>query len=485
MKKKFITISLLVLSMSMTVTGCNNKSGSYHRVEELTNVLRDAQLSMGFDSLQTTGDVSILVVPVQLKNEREWTESMLDELDKCFFGSAEDTNYWESVTSYYYKSSYGQLNIIGEISDVFELNYTKDEFNRLGYYDYNEFMWMDGVDGYVIPQFRTWADPELLQKYDTDNNGHVDATIFIYSNDYTNGASDEFWAWCYYLNSKNTDLERPYVGSYMWASYSFMQDGTDDGIDAHTYIHEFGHLLGLDDYYGSDNSPVGALEMQSYNVGDQSSFSKLQLDWLKPYVLDGNSDVYDIPLRSCALYPDAILINDNWNGGSEDEYLLIEYYTPEGNNYLDSEVSYMNNSVYHMYTESGLRIYHVDARLAKLHPTSGRFISYSDQVYDDGYIYFPGATNGAGWSYLNYPDSENFKLVQLMQADVSSVRSPDLFLNGGYASNSTLYHVGQGFSASNLFFTNGDCFNNGQKVGYSISFLSEEDGIATVRIRKI
>ncbi|MCD8194899.1 MAG: hypothetical protein LUD22_01165, partial [Coprobacillus sp.] len=448
MKKELVLLSLLTVSLSLTVAGCDSRhEGGYYQVEGLTNTMYDCQVSMGYDSLYPIGDVSVLVVPVQLKNEREWTEEMLNDIDIAFFGKAEETNYWESVASYYEISSYGQLHISGEVTDPFYFDYTKEDFLKLDYYGY------DAVESYLIPQYNSSADIDLLQKYDTDNNGHVDAVMFIYSNDYTPDGSDDFWAWCWYRDVE-TNLTRPTISTYMWASYSFIHDGTDSGIDSHTYIHEFGHILGLDDYYGGGGNyynACGALEMQSYNVGDQSSVTKLQLGWINPIVIDGSQSIYDIPLRSSALYPDAILINDEWTGGAEDEYLLIEYYTPEGNNKLDSEVSYMGNSHYQMYTDSGLRIYHVDARLAKINPISGGFRGYSDQIYDDGYMYYPAATNiSVFWSYLNYPDCENFKLSALMQANVETKRDSNHFANGGWASNGTLYHVGQSFAASSV-----------------------------------
>ena len=66
----------------------------------------------------------------------------------------------------------------------------------------------------------------------------------------------------------------------MWASYEFMNDSGTNRIDAHTYIHETGHLLGSDDFYSNeDYDPVGDLEMQSYNVGDMGAFSKFQFGW--------------------------------------------------------------------------------------------------------------------------------------------------------------------------------------------------------------
>ena len=269
----------------------------------------------------------------------------------------------------------------------------------------------------------------------------------------------------------------------MWVSYEFMHDSGNNKIDAHTYIHESGHLLGLDDYYNYDNEgdPLGALEMQSYNVSDQGSHTKLLNGWFDPYVIDGSKDEVEIKLNTASLYNEAILINDNWNGTPIDEYLLVEYYTPLGNNYHDAASSNRNYNT--MYTEAGLRIYHVDARLVNLN-SRDVFQSYATTL-GESENQFIGASNSRSLSYLKSPYNSKYKLSQLMQADVNKATSPKHFLNGGVASNSTLYHEGQSFEASSVFFANNTQFNNGEEVGYRITCLSLDGASANIRIEKI
>ena len=115
----------------------------------------------------------------------------------------------------------------------------------------------------------------------------------------------------------------------MWASYQFLKNGYYDKynqgkLETHTFIHETGHLLGLDDYYCYDDlsswDPAGALDMQSYNVGDHNVFSKFVLGWLEPYVV---TDECEIELKTSSLYPEAILIKNDWNGSSYMVYYMM------------------------------------------------------------------------------------------------------------------------------------------------------------------
>ena len=467
---------------STTTTDSNTTSNieqlGYYKAETLRYSVKDAQDSMGYYSLNTTGRQKLLVVPVQLRGATQWTSNMLSRLDTAFFGTPEETNYWESVSSYYSKSSYEKLTLEGEVIDPIQLNYSVSQLSS-----YNRVS--DIISDYIVPAFDQQVDNQIKQEYDQDKDSYIDATIFVYSNPYD---GDAFWAWVWYLQDQNASISNPSVGNYMWASYEFMNDSGTNRIDAHTYIHETGHLLGSDDFYSNeDYDPVGNLEMQSYNVGDMGAFSKFQFGWSTPYVIDGSRDVVELTIGTSSLYSDAILINDNWNGSSLDEYLLIEYYTPTQNNQLDSENSYNGSR---MYTKSGLRIYHVDARMAKLRKTySGySFVSYSDEINDDGYVYFPAASNlGADWTYFNDKSLfKSYKLVSLMQSDVvRGVSGARHFKNDGTASNSTLFDINETFTANDTSFTNGTNFNDGSLVGYSVTLISKNDTYATVRIEKI
>ena len=65
----------------------------------------------GCEYFPSTGNNKMLVVPVMFKGESlNNSSSVLRDLDLVFNGSKESTG-WESVSSYYYESSYHILNL--------------------------------------------------------------------------------------------------------------------------------------------------------------------------------------------------------------------------------------------------------------------------------------------------------------------------------------------------------------------------------------
>lgn len=468
------------VSSSLTSSSSSLAQVGYHQAEAPSQILRDANNSLGQYPLKSTGTQKLLVVPVQLSDGPAWTSTMLSRINTAMFGTPEETGYFESVASFYHKSSYGAITITGEVTNPLILtSYTVSSLDKLG---------EKAPEQVVIPKYYETADTALLKSYDQDLDGRVDATLFVYSNNFSNKKDSAYWAWVWYPDF-GTNATKPKISTYFWVSYEFTNEtGGGEYIDAHTFIHETGHVLGLDDYYNYDDeyNPAGTLEMQSYNVGDQGMFSKMELGWVNPYVLnDVHEDSVIVPLRSSALYPDALLLNDSWNGTPNDEYILIEYYTPEGNNRVDSLSAYSNGE--RMYSESGLRIYYSDARIVKLN-SQGNFVAYSDKVYESSaYSYFTGASNSTSWSYLSSANASEFKLLSLQQSNVTSGTSRQALINGGEASRTgTLFKAGQTWKALSTIFPSGaNTFNNGKKIGYSVSLDHVEAGVAYVRVDRI
>src|SRR5690606_6554563 len=179
--------------------------------------------------------------------------------------------------------------------------------------------------------------------------------------------------WVYsakYGYAKNTTLDTKKVEYYFWASYAFIEDSLSGlsnlVVNAETYIHELGHLMGFPDLYSYADEvygPVGGFDMMDYNVGDHGPANKLLYGWLQPYVVP-TTGMYQVTLDSYSTdndqFGNALLIPYNFNdlsdGNAFDEYLLIMFYTPKGLYNGHMNYNYVLNN-------AAIVIYRVDARM--------------------------------------------------------------------------------------------------------------------------
>lgn len=505
MKKKFLLFASMLTLVSCDISlegffssfpfGSNNTSSfiaskiygdNFYQPDKLKYTLQDVNSQVNWVTSESVGNQKMLVVPVQLSGATSWTSSMLTNLNTVFFGEASSTTF-ESVKSYFKKSSYDNLIIDGVVTDVFRSQYSKTDIVNATKNGYT-------CSDYIAAEFYESASTSLLNEYDVNNDGFVDNCVFIYSNNYATTSSsqyeqDSFWAWCTYYDYQS-NMTKPSINNYMWASYYFINDGytfyNNSKPDAHTFIHESGHLLGLDDYYCYDEKNAwdcaGQLDMQSYNVGDHNIYSKLALGWVKPYVV---TDSTSIELKTSALNPEAILINDSWNGSAFDEYILIEYYTPQGLNEVDSKYNF--NGRDKMYSYNGLRIYHVDARLTELNVSNEGELSFKGYTDDIKSTYnsvtYIGSSNSASYSYLNSPYNKVFRQLHLIDQGEQNVLNNG---NGGSIVNKSALWTGpKTFTPSSKYFYNGVKFNDGTDIGYTISVANLTDEGCLVTIEKI
>jgi hypothetical protein len=233
-------------------------------------------------------------------------------------------------------------------------------------------------------------------------------------------------------------------------------------VDAHVYIHEVGHLLGLLDYYSYDRSrgdwgPAGALDMMDFNIGDHNGFSKMVLGWIPPTLI---SQPGTVVLPSIANQPSILMLTKPNPTTMMDEYILIEFYQPIGLNQKDSQASFSGRYP-RMFTESGLKIYHIDARIAQLMITDQglMFNAYVKEMVDtSGYRYQLAHSNTMSRNAIG--TNPNFKLIHLLES--SGINT---FKHQGFATNATLFQTGMEFNQNHLPFY----FNDGTRLPWQLS----------------
>ena len=339
------------------------------------------KMTFGMSGLPSTGTYDVLVIPVEISGS-PFPSNYQTQLDLVFNGSSSATG-WESVSSYYNKSSYGMLNLNFVISPKYTTTNSKSYYDNLS----------DDGDQYAIKEALLALDPTInFADYDFNQDGVIDSVVFIYSVEYDYD-TNPWWAWVFaakYGEAKNITLDGKDFEYYMWASYHFLDDNLpalNPVVNAETYIHELGHLMGLIDYYSftHDYGPLGGFDMMDYNVGDHGPASKVLLGWLQPYI--GTTGTYEVSLESFALDIDgigsAIIIPYQSNafndGNAFDEFIIIMFYTPTGLYLAHQNSSFLPNG-------AGIAVFHVDARLYEGAQFWSNYFLYDNDGASDFFI---------------------------------------------------------------------------------------------------
>lgn len=427
----------------------------------------------------SVGDLNLLVVPVVISGYRNIAnDNTRNKIEKGFFGSEEDTG-WESVSTYFNKSSFGRLNIKGHVTEWFDSGLSPLQLYNLENKEYG-----DGGTFVINKMIYEWLKDDLgydLTKYDLNKDGYIDAIWMVYSAPIhapikgVSDANNPFWAFVYwnYLFAGKGNVSSPVPNSYAWASHEFFDDGAKYGIniDSHTFIHETGHLLGLDDYYDYDNlhSPLGRLDMQDYNVGDHNAYTKLALGWSRPYVVTGDST---ITINPASMTGHSILIRDPkkpWEGSAFDEYLLLELITPTGLWKQDMTKGYAG--IGSKYTEPGVRMLKVDARL----------LSQTNKITRNtrgNSLYMHAFSNTPSSSLYEGSISYRYDLLSLIASD----KTRNHLVANGSADNECLFKTGDRFTMSDYsqFFKNNK-LNDSSTIPYEIDFDLVDSEKAVIR----
>ena len=509
LNKNLITI----LAISTLCVGCNKTTkytyNSHIKIEftnskveskvinpEDVNILEtyytlESKKMHNLQILPSTGDVNLLVIPmlipgyenIDLNNDEiNDNNKVLEDIEKAFFGT--ENEKYDSVKTFYQKSSYNKLNISGEVTEWFDIG---------EYTNYTNAAQIDSAQTYdIVRKAVNWAKTVLkldMSKYDNDKDGYIDGVWCIYSApNHTNGGpqtdSGNYWAYTSWGNQDDSvetpKTSNPIYNLFGWASYDFMYEGYGlENIDAHTYIHETGHFLGLNDYYSDQMqyNPIGKIDMMDANVIDHNSYSKMLLGWTKPYIVTGNAtiDLYSMENEnSFIVIPGDSQKIENNSFDPFGEYILIEFYTNDNLNSNDSINKYSNG--YQATSSKGARIYHVDNRKFLLDTSDEYNIKcdlYNNETLDDNHKIILPITNNRGRDNYNNYYSLDYNINLYDEIRMIEATNIDTFSTGGIQKEKSLFKTNDTFSMEKYgknFFINGNTLNNGDTFSYQINF---------------
>lgn len=474
---------------------------NYSQNENNSNLTKDNIMgsAMGWNPLPSTGNPKVLVIPVQTSDDHFSTDE-LSLIQKGFFGESDETG-WESLSSYYEKASYGKLHISGHVTSTYNLNLTTYKLG-LKKEDY--------VETILDNALQAKAGEVNLSEYDSNSDGYIDGVYLVYSPSMDNsGDKAIYWAWTSGSTS-TTRYQGLYPSCYLWSSVDFLTEGYDANLgytkngkvvaDSHTVIHESGHMLGLDDYYNYDDdnneAPLGGVDMMDFNIGDHSAFSKFIQGWVDPILIDEDFIQYNgntLTLNSFGKTGQCFIIpTSDYNQTPYDEYLMGEFYTPDGLNAKDN-VPYTNGLP--TFSDYGLLLYHVNASVGKVTITqydqSGTWDKkfYNTIPNRDNWtstnskadFYVPVYSNSrsycfCGDSYLTKrKQNTNYYRQCLYSLLCATGKKITITNNSGYATNDVLFKVNTSFKSKYSSFKFDD--DSKPKYDFKITNLSSSNCI--------
>ena len=425
-----------------------------------------------------TGKRNILVVPIVWQDEPDRaSEQILNEIRSKLGRAASldgkikdysdgiDGNQF-SLSEYFDLASYGKITVNSYITDWY---IAPCDFSEWKYHALN---W-DFICEVIDWVYKKYPDTDFT-KFDLDSNGYFDQVFFINSGDMSkdlgfspscfNGASQ-------YRNTYGNE----YAGTNKKPTVNNVVNMNTWHLRDNTLIHEFSHGFGLIDYYDvtySGINAVGGYDMQSDSVGDWNAYSKYAAGWIEPKIISGLKPGESVEVKIGALCErgDAIVIPAATETLAPpfSEYMLVDLYTSSGVNQYDSQMYGINDF-------TGVRIYHVDARMEKR--------DFVNNLFPD----MEPCTIGTIHIANEFKKSRMFN-IELIQAGAKNT-----FTAGNWArmriEKGDFFQTGDVFTMDKYseFFNDG-LMDTGAEFGYKIEIVSVSgtgaDAQAVIRITK-
>ena len=363
-----------------TVTDANIITNDGKGLPESDNGIYDIDFTQGnyvqnvteqgyyIDGCPTTGSPAVLVIPVEFSDVTAQSKGYsIENIEKIFGGT--DNSYY-SVHDYFFISSYQTLDLDITVLDSWFRPQNTSSYYENATYDY----YGDEIeigDQLVLDEALAYLSTIMdLSQFDTDNNGIIDAVVMVNTLD----IGDDNFHWAYRYWNVYTDEDGYYyeydgvsANDYIWISYEFVFEGYDEfgdvnydttnPLNPYTFIHEFSHVLGADDYYDTEyeEHPLGGYDMMDSMPGDHNPYTKFNYGWITTSKLIVTDDTVTVNLEAFAKNGDTILLANNWDEslGAYQEYYVIMYYTATELNAGDGG----------FFARDGIVVYHVNSSL--------------------------------------------------------------------------------------------------------------------------
>lgn len=263
-----------------------------------------------------------------VSDPKQFYTDMLNQKDFTYSNGANG-----SAKDFYLASSAGKFDpefvVVGPVKLSKKSTYYGSDFYGQDAYIYEA----------IIESCQALDDEIDFSEFDNDGDGTVDNIYFYYAGNGqadTPGGSNLIWPHSYYLESgfnQQLTLDGTKIDRYTCSNeLRYESDGSLIPAGIGTFVHEFGHVLGLADHYdtsynifGQDPGIWDTMASGSYNDNMNtpplfSAFERAELGWLDYTELDTLTDtISTLPMlaKSNMAYRIKVAGNDN-------EYFIME-----------------------------------------------------------------------------------------------------------------------------------------------------------------
>ena len=284
-----------------------------------------------------TGKKKGLVILMNFKDKKFQDTNTRDLYDKILNNENYTTSPFKGSVADYFKAQSGGIfeltfDVVGPYNA--EKNYS--------YYGQNNSQGDDmHPDELIVEAVKAAFDDDEanlnFNDYDWDGDGEADQVFVLYAwhGEADGGAATTIWPHMYYLSATGKDLTVDGVRINTYAcSNEIMTDGTIEGIGC--FCHEFSHCMGFPDFYdtsysgwyGTGNYDLmcgGSYNGNTYRPAGYNAYEKWMSGWLEPIEL--TTDVKVENLKPLSDGGDAYIL---YNSGQRNEYYTIENRQKKG-----------------------------------------------------------------------------------------------------------------------------------------------------------
>ncbi len=272
-------------------------------LEQRTLAINQKKSTSALASFPTIGTSKMLIILV------EFADTPFQSGGQAYFDTlANGKSYTEggatgSIWQYYYDNSMGKLNLSATVVGPYTLS------KNLAYYGRNESGYKDINAREMIKEAINLADNDVnYADFDNDHDGTVDNVYVIYAGYAEAQGGGENTVWPHASSLSGIQKDGVSISKYACSSELNGSSGTTCS-NIGTICHEFGHVLGMPDFYdtdyeengqGFDTGPWDLMASGSYNNNQKtppylSAYEREMLGWTDIEILTSASAKITLP----------------------------------------------------------------------------------------------------------------------------------------------------------------------------------------------